>query len=798
MKKIGTLFFLLIYSYFSIAQKIQITFVDKFAAPLIGVTVTIKDSLNSGISINDISDIDGKVIFNLNSKTIYTLSASFVGYKTLNTTFNTQYSNSQLLFTLNEDSQTLGSVTVTAKKPLMIQEDDKTIVDPEPLAAMSTNAYELIEKTPGLFTDQDGNIYLNSTSPAKVYINGREQKLGASDIASLLKSLPPNSIEKIEIIRTPSASMDASSSGGAVNIVLKKGVKLGRTGTVNTGFNQGKYGNQFVGVSLNRSLETRSSYLNLNFNHRKSYEQSSLDRILGAENRNLNTKSYSILPGYSLFSSFGANFDLSKKFEVGYDGRISFSQSKSQIENNSEVFALNNISEKFSQNTNSLANTSQSYNINQGVNAKYKLDTKGSELKFDASLDYFETNNGQNYLTTFILPNSSHFSGEGDGLSSRSLFASTLDYKNYFPQKLTLEAGFKTSIQNFKSKTDYSIVRNGISAKDAFRTNAFDYFENINAAYVQASKTFGKYTLKAGTRLENTVMNGHQSVPSDTTFKINRTDLFPYVFFSRKLFRVASYDLRGYLVARRTITRPVYEYLNPFPRFVDQYIYETGNPSLRPQFTNNLEANISFDERPIFAFGRNYVKDIFTSVVYQDKSNPLTSYRTYDNLGKNTETYFRLLGAIPPGKKYFFVVGSMYMFNNYEGLLDNKPFTFKKGTWSFFTFHQLKLDANSSLYINGFFRANGQQQFYELSNFGNLDFSINRQFFNKKLAVTAQMRDILYSNKYSFGLNQGNITATGFRRTDSRRFGINLRYNFGQKKKSESFDMFNIEGMDSK
>lgn len=62
--------------------------------------------------------------------------------------------------------------------------------------------------------------------------------------------------------------------------------------------------------------------------------------------------------------------------------------------------------------------------------------------------------------------------------------------------------------------------------------------------------------------------------------------------------------------------------------------------------------------RPIFAIGKNYINDIFTNVIYQSPTDPLVSWRTYDNLGKNEETYFRLLGAIPPGGKYFFVVGT--------------------------------------------------------------------------------------------------------------------------------------------
>lgn len=256
--------------------------------------------------------------------------------------------------------------------------------------------------------------------------------------------------------------------------------------------------------------------------------------------------------------------------------------------------------------------------------------------------------------------------------------------------------------------------------------------------------------------------------------------------------------MRGYLVARKTIQRPFYENLNPFPRFIDQYIYETGNPTLRPQFTRNYEANISFEDRPILAFGQNYVKDIFTSVVYQDKQNPLISYRTYDNLGKNKETYFRILGAIPPGKKYFFVIGTQYSFNQYEGQLDSKPYTFERGSWRFFTYQQLKIDDRSTLSLNGFMMVNGQQQFYELGNFGQLGMSINRQFIKKKLMVSAQLNDIFFTNNYTFSLNQGNINAIGNRKTDSRRFGINLRYNFGQKKKNEGFDMFNVEGADGK
>jgi hypothetical protein len=119
--------------------------------------------------------------------------------------------------------------------------------------------------------------------------------------------------------------------------------------------------------------------------------------------------------------------------------------------------------------------------------------------------------------------------------------------------------------------------------------------------------------------------------------------------------------------------------------------------------------------------------------------------------------------------------------------------SFKKGTWTFFTYQTLKLDKRSTLSLNGFLRLNGQQQFYELTTFGALNASINRKFLKDKLVVTASMSDLFASNKNNFQMSQGSVTASGFRQSDTRRFGLNFRYTFGVRKKDESNNMFNAE-----
>ena len=146
-----------------------------------------------------------------------------------------------------------------------------------------------------------------------------------------------------------------------------------------------------------------------------------------------------------------------------------------------------------------------------------------------------------------------------------------------------------------------------------------------------------------------------------------------------------------------------------------------------------------------------------------------------------------------PGQRYLFVVGTPYNYNDYAGLYENRPLNFQRGSWSFFTFHSFKIDKRSTATMNGFIRTKGQLQFYELSNFGMLNLSVNRKFLQDKLLVTLTANDLLFTNYYRFTLQQGTVAATGLRRNDTRRFGLTVRYNFGIRKKEERVNMFNIE-----
>lgn len=779
-------FLLLVFPAFAQKIPVQIRVVDSKDAGIEYATVFIfADSTNR---IGNITDSTGLATFSVDSTGKYFLKISAPGYKPIAHPLDITGTASVFHFSLANSGSSLREVVVTRSKPLMRQEDDKTIIDPDQLAEASSNIYEVLEKTPGLFIDQDGNIYLSSTTPATVYINGRELKMSRSDVAAMLKSMPPNSIERIEIMRTPSAKYDASGSGGVVNVVLKKGVKLGLNGAVTMGAQQGTYGNQNIGFNLSDNQGSSSTYLSVNFSGQNNYQQLNTNRVLIGDT-SLNQKAFTTYPGKGAFANFGYNKDLNTKWNIGYDARVNYNKGNSITGNINDV--VNTAAQNILGSTRSdVNNNNQSVLTDLELSSKYKIDSNSSEWNNRLSYTFSSGNTEQDYHNSSILGNTD---GNGTVRAQRHYIVVQSDLNKKLVYHIAFETGVKSSWLAFQNNALYFTGNNAGKENDYSRTNKYRYSENINAAYLQGSKSFSGFILKTGLRLENTNMEGVQIIPGDTAFNIHRTDLFPYVYFSKKLLAIAGYDIRAYLVYRRTINRPSYEQLNPYPKYVDQFMSEIGNPNLKPQFTQNYEANISARDHPLFAIGYNDTKDMFTNVFYQADSTVSQAYRGYDNIGTNKEIYLRGLAAIPPGKRYFAIVGAQYNRNVYEGFYEGKPLHFSGENWLFFTYQQLKLDKKSTLTLNAFWRLAGPMQFYELTQMGSLNAGINRKFLKDKITLSINVNDLFYTNNNRFVVKQGSVDANGSRATDSRRYGFSLRYNFGIHKKDEGPDMFGVD-----
>ncbi|RZL96934.1 MAG: hypothetical protein EOO88_63380 [Pedobacter sp.] len=133
---------------------------------------------------------------------------------------------------MSETVQTLQTVNIKGNKPLIERKTDRYIINVENGAlAQGLSAFEVLQKSPGIWVSQNGNIRIKGNQSVMVMINDVVQRMSQDDLAEYLKSLRSEDISKIEVIYNPPAEFEASGTGGIVHIVLKKSRKDGRKTT---------------------------------------------------------------------------------------------------------------------------------------------------------------------------------------------------------------------------------------------------------------------------------------------------------------------------------------------------------------------------------------------------------------------------------------------------------------------------------------------------------------------------------------------------------------------------------------
>src|ERR1700743_2459251 len=106
--------------------------------------------------------------------------------------------------------------------------------DPE---SKALTALDMMRKVPLLSVDANDNIKMKGSSNYKILINGRESALVAKDPSDVLKAMPADNIEKIEVITTPPAKYDAEGLAGIINIITKKNADQGYNGQISGRYN---------------------------------------------------------------------------------------------------------------------------------------------------------------------------------------------------------------------------------------------------------------------------------------------------------------------------------------------------------------------------------------------------------------------------------------------------------------------------------------------------------------------------------------------------------------------------------
>jgi len=271
MRRVFTLFLLFALASFSaIAQttsKVSGIIKDEQGKGVQAATVSLLKARDSSLVKVALTDKEGKYEFLNIKEGSYLLSATSVGYKK-------RFSPSiQVVGTdldvpamdIIQNSKSLGSVTVSAQKPFIETQLDKTIVnvDASPTSAGAT-ALEILEKSPGIMVSNDGIISLRGKSGVIVMLDGKPTYLSPADLANVLKNMPASALDQIEIMTNPSAKYDATGNAGIINIKTKKGKAAGFNGSFMVGATTSIYKSEGNYYFMPKSQNS------FNFNYKKN------------------------------------------------------------------------------------------------------------------------------------------------------------------------------------------------------------------------------------------------------------------------------------------------------------------------------------------------------------------------------------------------------------------------------------------------------------------------------------------------------------------------------------------------
>jgi iron complex outermembrane recepter protein len=766
--------------------KIKGTVIDGNAKTIESSTITLLQSKDSSVVKMSFADKNGHFEFENIPEGKYMVSISAVGHqKGYSDIFEiTPAKNSVDLKTIElvQQSKNLSGVTIISRKPLIEQKIDRTIVNVDAAVSnVGATALEVLEKSPGITVDKDGNISLKGKQGVQIYIDGRPSYLSGQDLVNLLKNMSASQLDQIEIMTNPPAKYDAAGNSGIINIKTKKNKQVGFNGNATAGYSQGKYWRTNESLNMNYRNGKLNAFMNYGFNKNYGFQELAIHRTFLHPDKTIDAlfDQVAFMPRHNTSNNlkFGLDYFADKKTTLGFVAS-GFINPETQLNYNTSY--LKNASNEVDSIVNSTSNTKDKWkNGSLNLNFRHEFDSTGRELTADLDYSKYLSTNEQLFTNASFNPNGTK-RGQTDLLGSLpvniNIYSAKMDYTHPLKRNAKLEAGVKTSYVNTDNEANYYNLLGTEWETDYLKTNRFQYKENINAAYVNLSKQYKKLGVQAGLRFENTNYKGHQlgnSQKPDSAFSNNYNSLFPSVFLS---YSVNEKNQLGFNIGRR-IDRPAYQDLNPFLFFLDNYTYESGNPFLRPQYSTNIELSHTYKGFLNTTLNYSRTKNFFTETFEQ--LDHATVVRN-GNIGVRQNAGISISAQVQPKKWWSASLYGNYNYNNFKGELYGELIHVKASNVLFNVNNQFKFNKGWGAELSGFYRTKGIEGQIAIEPMGQTSAGISKQVMNGKGSVRLNVRDIFYTNSVKGSINFQSTQATFENKRDSRVAGISFTYRFGK------------------
>lgn len=727
--------------------KIEGVVIDKETQdPLEYTTISLLNDSSPDLIQGGITDKNGKFIIEVFPGK-YNITLEYIGFDKIILKDKVISINEDFgIFELEIVTESLNEVELVGERTEVEIRLDKRIYNVgKDITVRGGSVADVLDNVPSVSVDVEGNVALRGNQNVRILINGKPSGLVGLSGPQGLRSLPAESIEKVEVVTSPSARYEASGTAGILNVILKKEELEGFNGSfILNGGAPTTYGG-------NATLNWRTKKLNIFSTTSLRDSESRGGGDFESENFNpvrfVNEDRDYQRNRKSIFFNLGAEYYFNDDTSLTISGFVRTSDNESN--NNTKIDNLNAagvVVDQFGRyQFEEEIDNSQQFT----TNFTKKFDDKGHELVIEFQTESSEEDESD------LAENTSTFNQESDTFEDQSRTLLQMDYVWPVNENTQFEIGYRGDFS--LQETDYNVfdlLDNGRTPNTEL-TNFLGFTQKINAAYAQFGKKINKFSYLIGLRMEKT----HIEIDQKTTkiFKEkDYTDWFPTLNFSFEFTEKENITL-GY---SRRIRRPRSWSLNPFRSLTSLTFFRQGNPDLDPSYSNLFD----------LGYLKRWNKFTFNSSVYYQKAtqvieritettgelvvvsvNPLVELpefrSTSVNLSENIRTGTEFTLTYSP-KRQVRLSGNFNIFNSETiGFYKEVPLDRKIVSWFMRFNSSFPLAFGINTQLNGFYfgpRANAQTESKGVVSFSG---ALNKPMFNDKATLSFRVSDIFNSSR---------------------------------------------------
>ncbi len=753
--------------------------------PLEYATVAFFSKKENKIVTGGITDSEGKFSINVPAGT-YNISVEYISYEK-KTYYDKSLTNDINLGTvgLALDVEALGEVEVIAERTTVEIKLDKKIYNVgKDLTVRGGTVSDVLDNVPSVSVDVEGNVSLRGQDNVRILINGKPSGLVGLNSTDALRQLPAESIERVEVITSPSARYDAEGTAGILNIILRRSKLQGLNGAVTV--NAGHPTQAGISGNINYRTGDFNFFNTTGYNYRES-------------------------PGNSLTETEYFNGDDPNTFLNEYRD---FDRQRKGITTNTGV-------EWYINDTASLTASvvyRKSDDDDETTNTIREVDATGAlinesprlelEKEDDRNLQYsvnfdkqFNGNSEHRFTFDFQYENSNEdefslIQQDGDAservttLEEQDQILLQSDYVMPIGEKGQFEFGYRGNFNELD--TDYALeFYDGYDyVLDTDVSNNLVYREYINAVYSQfGSKIKDKFSYLLGLRMESTRITIDQVTSGDFDKK-NYVGFFPTVNLGYEITENQSITF-GY---NRRIRRPRSRFINPFPSRSSATNLFQGNPDIDPSYSNTVDigylnkfGKVTLNSSIYF----QHATDVFTFIT-EDTGQTVTVggtevpviRRVPINLATNDRFGFEFTVTYRPSKKWN-LNGNFNLFQSKtEGFYNGTDFGAENISWFARLNNKYTLPGKIDWQTRLFYMGPREDAQNKTKGIFSTDVAFSKDILNENASIAFNVSDVFNSRKRISDSTTDTFISHSEFQWRQRTFNLSFTYRFNQQNRN--------------